>query len=248
MGRLSVNGIEVEFEDRGGGKQTPLLLIHGHPFNRSMWNGQLGPMTDSGRRVIAPDLRGYGRSSTTPGTTPLGVFATDLKLLLDAVGVFRPVVVCGLSMGGQIAMEFCRLFPESVAGVVLVATFPQAETEEGKRSRHAMADRLLREGMRRYAEEVLSKMLAPRTIATRPDIAGYVLDMMCPGLIVVGDRDAFTTRREAERMHTLIKRSELVWMDGVGHMPNLENEAGFNTALASFLRIVDENSRLALEG
>jgi pimeloyl-ACP methyl ester carboxylesterase len=180
-------------------------------------------------------------------------------------------------MGGQIAMELCRLFPEAVAGVVLVATFPQAETEEGKRARHAMADHLLREGMRGYAEEVLSKMLAPGTIATRPDIAGYVLDMMCgtdpvgaaaalrgraerpsyedvlasiqvPGLIVVGDKDAFTTRHEAERMHTLIERSELVWMEGVGHMPNLENEAEFNTALASFLRIVDENRRLALEG
>ena len=76
-------------------------------------------------------------------------------------------------------MEFCRLFPEVVAGVVLMATFPQAETQEGKRSRHAMADRLLREGMRGYAEEVLSKMLAPRTVATRADIAAYVLDMMC---------------------------------------------------------------------
>src|SRR5262249_5303297 len=129
-----------------------------------------------------------------------------------------------------------------------------------------MADRLLREGMRGYAEEGLSKMLAPRTIATRPDIATYVLNMMCgtdpggaaaalrgraerpsyedvlagiqvPGLIVVGDDDAFTTRRDAERMHALIKRSELVWMEGIGDMPNLENEAGFNAALASFLRI-----------
>jgi len=62
MGRLSLNRIEIEFEDRGGGKQTPLLLIHGHPFNRSMWNGQLGPTF---LRIVdedSPGLEGYAPS------------------------------------------------------------------------------------------------------------------------------------------------------------------------------------------
>jgi pimeloyl-ACP methyl ester carboxylesterase len=89
---------------------------------------------------------------------------------------------------------------------------------------------------------------ALRGRAERPSYEDVLAGIKVPGLIVVGENDAFTTRREAERMHSLIQWSELVWMEGVGHMPNLENEAGFNTALASFLRIVDENTPVALEG
>jgi pimeloyl-ACP methyl ester carboxylesterase len=177
------------------------------------------------------------------------------------------IVLCGLSMGGQIVMEFCRLFPDRVAAIALAATVPQNETDEGRLERHAMADRLLREGMAAYAEEILPKMLADRSIRRRPAIAEHVLGMMrrahpagaaaalrgraerpsyddvlagldVPALIVVGDEDAFTTRKDAERMHVLLQRSELVWMAGVGHMSNLESTAEFNAALERLLGAV----------
>jgi pimeloyl-ACP methyl ester carboxylesterase len=57
-----------------------------------------------------------------------------------------------------------------------------------------------------------------------------------PALVVVGDQDAFTTRADAEQMNKLLKRSELVWIKGVGHMPNLEREAEFNEALGRLLK------------
>ena len=127
-----------------------------------------------------------------------------------------------------------------------------------------MADRLLVEGMEPYAAEVLPKMLAPRSIAALPAVAAHVLTMMrsapasgaaaalrgraerpgyedtlaaldAPTLIVVGDQDAFTTRAQAEGMRALVKRSELVWMRGVGHMPNLEDAEAFNATLRRFL-------------
>jgi pimeloyl-ACP methyl ester carboxylesterase len=145
-----------------------------------------------------------------------------------------------------------------------VATSPQAETKEGMWNRAKMADRLVREGMEPYAEEVLPKMVAPRNMVVLPAVAEHVRSMMraahpagaaaalrgraerpdyegtlgvldVPALIVVGDEDAFMTRADAERMHILLKRSELVWMEGVGHMPNLEREAEFNDALGRFL-------------
>jgi pimeloyl-ACP methyl ester carboxylesterase len=59
-----------------------------------------------------------------------------------------------------------------------------------------------------------------------------------PALIVVGDEDAFTTRADAERMHTLLRHSELVWMEGIGHMPNLEREVEFNGAMERLLERV----------
>ena len=79
---------------------------------------------------------------------------------------------------------------------------------------------------------------ALRGRAERPDYENTLADLSVPALVVVGDEDAFTTRADAERMHALLKPSELVWMEGVGHMPNLEREVEFNAALRRFLQRV----------
>jgi len=262
MGTIALNGITVGYDDAGDGKNA-LVLVHGHPFDRSMWQPQLDAVSRRGWRVIVPDLRGYGETTVIPGKTTLDVFAQDLAALLDHLGIDR-VVIGGLSMGGQIVMEFCRLFHGRVRGVVLAATFPRAETDAGKQTRTATAERLLNEGMASYAEELLPKMVAARTIAEQPTVAAHVMRMMrhappvgsaaalrgraerppyedtlaalaVPTLIVVGDEDAFTTRADADQMQALVKGSELVWMEGVGHMPNLEQQSAFNDALAQFL-------------
>lgn len=262
MNMIAANGVELAFDEIRGGKQT-LLLIHGHPFDRTMWRPQIEPMARLGWRVIAPDLRGYGASAGGGDKTTLDQFASDLIGLLDQLGIDR-AVIAGLSMGGQIVMELCRLFPERVRGIVLAATFHRAETPSGKQQRLATADRLLREGMAAYAAELLPKMLAARVIETSPEIVGHVLSMMrnappggaaaalrgraerpdyasvlgrldCPALVVAGDEDAFTTREDADRMHTLLQGSRLLWLTGTGHMPNLEQPAAFNAALADFL-------------
>lgn len=263
MSVATVNGITVAFDDLGDSRNT-VLLVHGHPFNRSMWRPQLTALQETGWRIVAPDLRGYGETSVVGGRTPLDTFAADLAALLDHLGI-EDVVIGGLSMGGQIVMEFARQYPQRVRGLVLAATFPQPETEEGRRNRNAMADRLLREGMQAYADEVLPKMLAARSINALPAVADHVAAMMratnpvgaaaalrgraerpsyeatlaslvVPALIVVGSEDAFTTRDDAQRMRDLLTESELLWIEGVGHMPNLESSDRFNTALARFLK------------
>ncbi len=265
MGRADVNDIVIGYDDVGGGEDI-VVLVHGHPFNRSMWAPQVEALSRAGWRVIAPDLRGYGETTVVPGKTTLDVFANDVAALLVALGIGR-IVIGGLSMGGQIVMEFARLYRARLRGVVLAATSPQAETEDGKHNRNAMADRLLREGMGPYANETLTKMIAPRNIAALPAVADRVLTMMLttdpqgaaaalrgraerpsyepvlqsldvPALIVVGDEDAYTTRADADLMQRLVKRSELVWMEGAGHMPNLEREVEFNAALQRFLESV----------
>lgn len=261
MATAEIDGITMAYDDQGSGPDV-LLLVHGHPFDRSMWRPQLEAFSD-GWRVVAPDLRGYGESSVVPGKTPLAQFATDVVGLLDHLGIDR-FVVGGLSMGGQIAMEICRGYAGRVRGLLLAATFPQAETPEGRINRARMADRLLAEGMAPYAEEVLPRMVAPRNIAAMPAVAELVLGMMRaappegaaaalrgraerpdyaetlaafdrPALVVVGDEDAFTTRADAERMQALLRGSELLWLEKVGHMPNLEDTPAFNAGLRRLL-------------
>lgn len=262
MATAKLNGLTFTYDDTGAGSDA-LLLIHGHPFARSMWHPQISAARRAGWRVVVPDLRGYGSSEVVAGKTTLEDFADDLAALLDHLGI-GAAVVGGLSMGGQIAMEFARSYPERLRGLILAATFPRAESAEGKKIRNATADRLLRDGMLAEAEQLLPKMLARRSIEALPAVAAHVLEMMCatppqgaaaalrgraerpdyedtlrsvtvPALVVVGSEDTFTTREDAERMRDLLQDAELVWMEGVGHMPNLERADDFNAALVRLL-------------
>jgi len=273
--RIDVRGISIVYDDLNGGNcaagERTLLLIHGHPFDRSMWRPQAEAVSAASWRVIVPDLRGYGETSVIAGKTTLDVFANDIAALLDALGIGQ-VVVGGLSMGGQIAMEFARLHPPRLQGLLLAATFPRTDTDEGKRLRLEMADRLEREGMAAYADEVLPRMLAASSIAALPHVAGHVRSMMrnappmgaaaalrgraerppyesvlaglsVPALIVIGDEDAFTTRDDAACMQALLTGGRLVWLPGVGHMPNLERPEEFNDALVKFLNEIRSDWR-----
>jgi pimeloyl-ACP methyl ester carboxylesterase len=257
---VSLNGISIGYDDEGTG--DPLVLVHGHPFNRSMWRPQ-AEWFRANHRVIAPDLRGYGETTVVPGKIPLETYARDLESLLDHLGVGE-FVLGGLSMGGQIVMECYRLFPERVRGLILADTFPKAETAAGRRHRNDVADLLLREGMDEYSEQLLPQMLAPANITRLPDVAEHVLGMMrttsaegaaaalrgraerldyvgllsrvsVPTLVVVGSGDGFTPVSEAEFMHERLPHSTLVVIDGAGHLPNLEREAEFSAALGTFL-------------
>src|SRR5262249_38356403 len=76
---------------------------------------------------------------------------------------------------------------------------------------------------------------ALRGRAERTEYSDILASLDLPALIVVGDEDAYTTRADADRMHGQLRQSALLWMENVGHMPNLERAAEFNAALARFL-------------
>jgi pimeloyl-ACP methyl ester carboxylesterase len=254
----------LAYADKGvDTSRLPLVLVHGHPFDHTMWAPQIAEFSAT-RRVIAPDLRGYGASPVVPGITYLSDFAQDVAALLDGLGV-DTFVLAGLSMGGQIAMDCYRQLGDRVRGLVLADTFPAAETAEGRQARNAMADRLLAEGMRGYADEVLEKMVAPyadaevkahvhrmmtatpaegaaaalRGRAERPDYRDLLTRVTVPALVVVGADDAYTPVSDAEDMHALLPDSTLRVVEGAAHMPNLERAEEFNEALGEFLARVD---------
>src|SRR5579862_4296029 len=110
MSLKSVRGISIGYNEYGSG--IPLVLLHGHPFNRSMWLDQHETL-QSICRVITPDLRGYGETSVVPGKTTMEDFADDLAALLDALEIDR-IVLGGLSMGGQIVFEFYHKYRQRV--------------------------------------------------------------------------------------------------------------------------------------
>ncbi|NGO80701.1 alpha/beta fold hydrolase [Streptomyces sp. YC504] len=257
MANAELDGARIDYDDEGNG--PALVLVHGHPFDRSMWAPQVAEFRRD-FRVITADLRGYGASTVVPGKTTLDVFAADVRALVDHLGIGR-FVLGGLSMGGQIVMDCYRQFGPRIRGLILADTFPRAETEEGRAHRREMADRLVREGMKPYAEDVLYKMVAPdadpsvaehvlrmmtgappegaaaalRGRGERPDYQDLLTRVTCPALVVVGRDDAYTPVTDAEAMHAALPDSALCVVEGAAHMPNLERPEEFNSALRSFL-------------
>jgi len=254
-------GLRMAYDDLGSG--FPILFIHGHIFNRSMWS----PQVQSLRwrfRTIAPDLRGYGDSERGPDSAfTQESFAGDLARLLDHLSIDR-VCVVGLSMGGQIAMEFARAFPQRTAALVLAATFAQDETPAGVIERNRAADRILAEGVVPIGTEMICKLIGPESLKKQPLIASKVMQMICgtdpmgaaaavrgralrrdyrpslaefagPSMIVLGTDDAYTQVSDGHALHAVMKDCRLEIFEGIGHMPNLEDEDRFNRCLHSFL-------------
>ncbi|GAA1351842.1 alpha/beta fold hydrolase [Streptomyces beijiangensis] len=263
MKHFSTSGATLHYDDLGPESGLPVVLVHGHPFNHTLWAPQAKALAAAGHRAITPDLRGYGDSTVTPGKVLLSGFAEDLAALLDHLGLER-AVIGGVSMGGQIAMEFQRRYAHRVLALILADTSPVAESEEGKAFRNSLADRLLSEGMAGYAAEVIDKMLAAYNVTALPDAADHVLTMMrttdpegaaaalrgraerpdyretlaavtAPTLILVGADDVYTPVPDAESIRRLIPHATLAVIDGAGHLPGVEQPERFNAALLPFL-------------
>ena len=104
---VNIGDVTLHVVDQGEG--TPLLLVHGFPLSHAMWQAQIDAFSTH-CRVIAPDLRGFGRSGVTSGTVTMEQYADDLNALLDRLEITEPVAFVGLSMGGYIAWQFWRKY------------------------------------------------------------------------------------------------------------------------------------------
>lgn len=248
--------------------RTTLLLIHGFPLNSTLWELQIEDLTDVAR-IIAPDLRGHGQSGATPSPYTMEMLADDCAGLLEYLGIFRPVVVVGLSMGGYVAFEFYRRFPDMVAGLILTATRAAADTAEGKRSREQTAASIKENGIESLVANMLPKLMSPTTYESNPELVEFVEEMMAvtsaegavgalmamkerpdsiptlaeidvPTLIIHGADDQIVPLAEAEAMHDAIAESELFIIPEAGHLPNLEQPDLFNDAVLDFIEEIEE--------
>lgn len=240
-----------------------LLMIHGFPFSSAMWEPQVEDLS-SVVRVVAPDLRGHGRSEAVPGPYTMEMLADDCVGLLDYLAIFGPVVVCGLSMGGYVALELFRQIPERIAGLILVSTRAAADTAVAKANRDKMISLVEEEGVSPIAEAMLPKLLSSHTLAEDEEVVEFVQEMMeatsaagvmgalaamrdrpdstptlagidVPALIIHGADDQLIPLAEAKAMRSQIPHARFVVVPEAGHIPNLEQMDVFNDAVTDFL-------------
>jgi 3-oxoadipate enol-lactonase len=260
MTLVQINDLQIAYTDTGIGR--PVVLIHGYPFNRSLWNEQVAALSNS-YRVIAPDLRGFGDSDAAD-TATMNQLAHDIALILDHLEIPR-AAIGGLSMGGYVALAFYKQFRSRVRALVLADTRAPADTEEAKQTRAQQAEKALAEGMAGIADAMLPKLLTPETVSKHPEVVKRVRDMMLktkpqgaaaalrgmadredqtellekisvPTLILVGADDTLTPVADSQKMHEAIAGSRLVVLEKAAHVSNLEQTTQFNQALLDFLK------------
>jgi len=250
--------MKLAFDDVGRGECV--VLIHGHPFDRTLWAQQLAALRD-GFRVVVPDLRGFGQSPVTPGSVTMREYAADIEDLLDGLGIARAAVI-GLSMGGLVTMELAGARPERYWAIGLIATTAEPPTAQERVVRRQRADAVERDGMAVLVDYMHTGLYGPgcpqavrtrvdammsatspagaaaalRGRAERPDYQPILAGLGMPALICAGTADPWSDSAVTAEIVACLRHPELVVIDGAGHLPNLEAERQFNDALRAFLR------------
>ena len=231
-----------------------LVLLHGFPFDSSMW---------SVPGAITPDQRGFGGTPLGDAPPSLDVVADDVAALLDTRGLDR-VVLGGLSMGGYVAMAFPRRHPSRVGALLLADTKMTADPPEAAANRERIAAAVTAAGSSELlVGELLPKLVGETTRNTRPDVEFRVRSMVgsapvesvawaqramavrpdssetlagvrVPALVVVGAEDVMSPLADAEAMAGTIPGARLVVLPGAGHMSAMETPAAFAAALDDF--------------
>jgi pimeloyl-ACP methyl ester carboxylesterase len=253
------SGLEVAYDETGSG--PPLLLIHGWPHNRALWAGQTSGLVTHAH-CIAPDLRGFG-STSVRGPYSIDQYADDLAGLLEVLGIAR-AVVCGLSMGGYVALAMLRRHRARVRALILTSTRATADTPEGREKRarliafveshgvEALAGRQLKAMVgattyesRPLVRESLRQMMsiaptegvigALQAMAERPDATSLLATIDFPTLVVGGAEDTFTPPDELRAMAAQIPHSRFELLPGGGHVCAYERPGAFNHVVTEFL-------------
>lgn len=258
---ITVNGYSLAYTDSGKG--TPLVLIHGYPLSRKIWQPQAADLSDTAR-VLAPDLRGHGDSQAVPGSYSVDLLAADIKAFLEFLKIQEKIVLGGLSMGGYIVFAFLRNYPELVKGLILTATRAAADSPQAKAAREQTATLAQQQGVQAVAQGMLPKMFAPVTLESKPGLVNQLKEIMehtslegvtgdlaamkdrpdstpdlgaiqVPTLVIHGAQDAIVPLEEARAMQRAIPGATLQVIENAGHLPNLENEPAYNQAVRKFL-------------
>jgi pimeloyl-ACP methyl ester carboxylesterase len=261
MKSISVGDISLAYFETGKG--PPLLLVHGFPLDHTMWKHQIADLS-SIARLIAPDLRGFGKSGVTEGSVTMEQFADDLKALLDALGVAEPVTLCGLSMGGYIAFQFVRKYQQRVGKLILCDTRALPDSPEAAAGRRTNAQKVMENGPKELAEALMGKMFAPSSnerrkedveaalavmlasprqgiaaallgMAQRPDSTALLPAIRVPTLVLVGEHDVISPPAEMRTLAAAIPSARFAVIRNAGHMAPLEQPQEVNRLIREFL-------------
>lgn len=261
MKKHNIRGLNVlEF----GEQNSPaIVLIHAFPFCNRMWDKQVEVFQQT-YRVVAPDLRSFGYSDPGDGIYTIDTHVSDLISIIDSIQLEKPII-CGLSMGGYIALRAVELYQPKFSGVILADTKSEADTNPFKTRRFEQI-RMIRNGQReQFTDNFIKGAITEKNLAEKPElvenlkkiiswqsdkaIMSALLTMAArtdttellekfdlPLLIIVGKDDRLTPQEYSKIIYGKTKNSDIKIINDAGHMSNMENPDEFNNAVLDFLK------------
>ncbi len=262
--QAAINDVSLAYDDSGSG--PAIVLIHGFPLNRRMWQPQSKALAEAGFRVIVPDLRGFGESSAPAGPYSMSVFADDIVGLLDHLGIEK-AMIAGMSMGGYVLFNLLERHPGRAAAAIFIVTRAGDDDYEGKARRTKLAHAVAEEGPQVVTDVFTDLVFAEATLARQPELvqkaAGWMRAVqphgLQGGLLAMRDRKDFTPDLPALNLPALVigaekdraipieqsriiarglPRATFCAIADAGHLANLEQPEAFNKCLLDFVRTV----------
>lgn len=261
MKKHNIRGLNViEF---GEETKPSIIFIHAFPLCNRMWDKQTEALKND-YRVIVYDIRGFGYSDFGDGYFTIDMHVSDLISITDSLKLDKPVI-CGLSMGGYIALRALELYQSKFSGAILADTKSESDNNHAKINRSEQM-KLIKNGQReQFTENFIKSAISETNYNEKPEIAENIrkiiswqksevilgtlltlssrLDMTesldkfeLPILVIAGKEDKLTPPEFSKIIYGKTRNSELKIIQNAGHLSNLENPEEFNATVSEFMK------------
>ena len=258
---ITNNGYEIGYEEAGAGDAIPIVFLHGVGSDKSVWRPQLAYF-GQGRRAVAFDYPGYGDSDPAPEGTTRDDYASAIISAMHELGIDR-AHICGLSLGGVIAIAMNHADAERCASLVLADTFAIHPDGQAIHERSIGASNDLRAMAEARVDVLLAQPADPairsKVVETMAaiDPAAYCIGaeavwladqrdraehIRVPTLVLCGTEDKVTPPSLSRELAHLIPGARYEPIERAGHLINLEQADEFNTLVNAFIRGVDSRA------
>ncbi len=255
-----VNGLKVF--TRGNKNNLPIIFVHGFPYDHTMWDFQIEELSKE-YFCVTYDIRGLGESYIGDGQYTMEAYAWDLFSIMDELHIEKPIL-CGLSMGGYIALRAVEKEQNRFAGLILCDTRSEADDNNGKIKRSNAIDKISVQGVEAFVNDFVPNCFHPRTpkrlaemynqifytaknqnsvgvkgaliaMLSRRDTTDSLKQIKIPTLVLVGAEDALTPPKVMKKISKNIKKSKFYVVPKAGHMTPLENPDFVNIKIKKFI-------------
>ena len=258
--RLTINSLKVY--TKGNKNNHPIIFVHGFPYDHSMWDNQIEALKDN-YYCVSYDIRGLGESYIGDGQYTMEAFVWDLYSIIDELKLDKPTL-CGLSMGGYIALRAVTKEQERFGSLILCDTRSEADDNTGKLKRSNAINKINTEGVEAFVNEFVPGCFHPKirkrnnemyesillecskqnplgvkgalfAMLSRLDTTEDLKNISIPTLVLVGKKDALTPPKVMKKLAQKISNSKFQVVPKAGHMTPLENPEFVTKSITSFL-------------
>ena len=257
--------LPFHFTDTGNPQGPSVVFVHAFPMSEKMWDDQVSALKKD-YRILTFDVRGFGRSELRHPYT-LEFVVDDLISMIDHLKIEK-TVLCGLSMGGYVALRAVQRNPNRFHALVLADTTSEPDSDSAKLGRYKAIQTIEEKGLATFVDEFIAKSLAPHAdqkkspafaraheiamannpaaleagllaLISRTDTSADLGKIKIPTLILHGDQDSVIPLSAATALNQKIPGSKIFVITQAGHLSNLDNPQEFNAKLIEFLAALE---------